>query len=55
MKGTSSWVERVLHRTVQQGSSRTNTCLFNTLEACLGAPLLSGQAYLVLNSSNVAS
>ena len=55
MKGTSSWVQRVLHGTVQQGSSRTNVYLFNTLKACLGAPLLSGQAYLVLNFSNVAS
>lgn len=56
MKATSSWVERVLHGTVQQGgSSRTNVCLFNTLKACLGAPLLGGQAHLVLNFSNVAS
>lgn len=55
MKGTSSWVERVLHGTVQQGSSRTNVCLLNTLKVCLRAPLPSGQAYLVLNFSNVAS
>lgn len=55
MKGTSSWVERVLHGTVQLGSSRTNVCLYNALKPCLGVPLLSGQAFLVLNSSNVAS
>lgn len=54
MKGTSSWIERVLHGTFQQGSSRTNVCFSSTLNVCLGAPLLNGHAYLALNFSDVA-
>lgn len=55
MKDTSSCVERVLHRTAQQGSSRTNVCLLNILQACPRAQLLNGQTYLVLNFSGVTS
>lgn len=54
MKDTSSYVERVLHRTAQQGSSRTNVSLLNILEACPGIQL-NGQTYLALNFSDVAS
>lgn len=55
MKDTSSCVERVLHRTAQQGSSRTNVSLLSILEACPGTTLLNGQTNLVFNFSNVAS
>lgn len=54
MKGTSSWVEGVLHGIVQQGSSRTNVCLSSALRACIGTPLLSDQAHSVFNFSNMA-
>lgn len=55
MKDTSSCVERVLHRTAQQGSSRTNVSFLSILEACPGTQLLNGQTYLVLDFSVVAS
>lgn len=55
MKDTSSCVERVLHRTAQQGSSRTNVSFLSILEACPGTQLLNGQTYLVLDFSGVAS